>query len=214
MAAISRSILPIDDLMKLKDSSNSCASSLSSSAQRGARPGGAGARGAAVCGADSLCDPLEDAGAQFLQFAGEAHDVDQRRAQVVADDVGEALDLLVGLLQVGGPLRRRRLRDWCSCRATAVRPRRAGAASAARAGADAKASASTAPEPAVVATADKICVLVGLRGADASAAAPPRAHGVGDIADARGGSPRRVFLDDLGALRACWPRACERHHRS
>ena len=39
-----------------------------------------------------------------LQLAGEAHDVDQRRAQVVGDDVGEALDLLVGAAEVGGAL--------------------------------------------------------------------------------------------------------------
>ena len=35
-----------------------------------------------------------------LQLAGEAHDVDQRRTQVVADDVGVALDLLVRLPQL------------------------------------------------------------------------------------------------------------------
>ena len=48
------------------------------------------------------CDPPEDVAAQFLQFAGEAHDVHQRRAQVVADDIGEALDLVIGFAQVGG----------------------------------------------------------------------------------------------------------------
>ena len=42
--------------------------------------------------------------AQVLELAGEAHDVDQRRAQIVADDVGEALDLVVGFAQVGGAL--------------------------------------------------------------------------------------------------------------
>ena len=48
------------------------------------------------------CDLLEDVLAQRLELGGEAHDVDERRAQIVADDVGEALDLLVGLGQVGG----------------------------------------------------------------------------------------------------------------
>ena len=49
-------------------------------------------------------DPLEDIAAQFLELAGEAHDVDQRRAQIVADDIGEALDFVVGLAQIGGAL--------------------------------------------------------------------------------------------------------------
>ena len=56
------------------------------------------------CSAAEGCDALEDVAAQLLELAGEAHDVDQRRAQVVADDIGEALDLLVGLAQVGGAL--------------------------------------------------------------------------------------------------------------
>ena len=46
----------------------------------------------------------EDVAAQLLQFAGEAHDVDQRRTQVVADDVGETLDLVIGFAQVRGTL--------------------------------------------------------------------------------------------------------------
>ena len=49
-------------------------------------------------------DPPEDVAAQFLELAGEAHDVDQRRAQIVADDIGEALDFVVGLAQIGGAL--------------------------------------------------------------------------------------------------------------
>ena len=49
-------------------------------------------------------DAPENVAAQFLQLAGEAHDVDQRRAQIVADDIGEALDLVVGFAQVGGAL--------------------------------------------------------------------------------------------------------------
>ena len=49
-------------------------------------------------------DPPENVAAQFLEFAGEAHDVHQRRAQIVADDIGEALDFVVGLAQVGGAL--------------------------------------------------------------------------------------------------------------
>ena len=63
--------------------------------------------GSRRCGglrAGEACDPLEDIAAQFLQFAGEAHDVDQRRAQIVADDIGEALDLVVGFAQIGGAL--------------------------------------------------------------------------------------------------------------
>ena len=55
-------------------------------------------------GAAQRCDPAEDVVAQLLQLAGEAHDVDQRRAQIVADDIGEALDLVVGFAQVGGAL--------------------------------------------------------------------------------------------------------------
>ena len=46
-----------------------------------------------------VCDRHE----RGLQLAGEAHHVDQRRAQVVADDVGEPLNFLVGALQVRGP---------------------------------------------------------------------------------------------------------------
>ena len=46
-------------------------------------------------------DALEKVLAQRLELGREAHDVDQRRAQVVADDVGEALDLVVGFLEVG-----------------------------------------------------------------------------------------------------------------
>ena len=53
-------------------------------------------------GAGERRDPPEDIGAQFLEFAGEAHDVHQRRTQIVADDIGEALDLVVGFAQVGG----------------------------------------------------------------------------------------------------------------
>ena len=45
-----------------------------------------------------------DVGPHRLELAREAHHVDERRAQVVADDVGEALDLVVGRLQVGDAL--------------------------------------------------------------------------------------------------------------
>jgi hypothetical protein len=38
------------------------------------------------------------------RFAGKAHDVLQRRAQIVADDIGKALDLVVGLAKIGGAL--------------------------------------------------------------------------------------------------------------
>ena len=40
--------------------------------------------------------------AEIFQLGGEAHDVDQGRTQIVADDIGEALDLVVGFRQVGG----------------------------------------------------------------------------------------------------------------
>ena len=49
-------------------------------------------------------DAPENVASQFLQFAGEAHDVDQWRAQIVADDIGEALDLVIGLAKIGGAL--------------------------------------------------------------------------------------------------------------
>ena len=39
-----------------------------------------------------------------FELAGEAHDVDQRRPQVMRDDIGEALDLLVGPREISGPL--------------------------------------------------------------------------------------------------------------
>ena len=63
-----------------------------------------GVGGAAAATRPSAAIRLENVGAQFLEFAGEAHDVDQRRAQIVADDVGEALDFVVGLAKVGGAL--------------------------------------------------------------------------------------------------------------
>ena len=65
----------------------------------------------------SACKGLERA----LQLGGEAHDVDQRRTQVVADDVGEALDLVVGALQVDRALLDAQLQAGSS----APRPRRA-----------------------------------------------------------------------------------------
>ncbi len=57
-----------------------------------------------------------------FELAGEAHDVDQRRAQVVADDIGEALDLVVGAGQRLRCARRTRssrpaLSAWSSARA-------------------------------------------------------------------------------------------------
>ena len=56
------------------------------------------------CGAAERRDPLEDVAAQLLELAGEAHDVHQRRAQIVADDIGKALDLVIGFAQIGGAL--------------------------------------------------------------------------------------------------------------
>ena len=106
IADISRSILPIDDLMKPSASEKSSESCLSAPSSTGSAVSVAfsGADGAADCSRDKRCDPLEDVAAQFLQLAGEAHDVHQRRAQIVADDVGEALDLVIGFAQVGGAL--------------------------------------------------------------------------------------------------------------
>jgi hypothetical protein len=42
------------------------------------------------------CHLLVDDPAGLLEFGSVAHDIDQGRAQVVADDIGEALDFLVG----------------------------------------------------------------------------------------------------------------------
>ncbi len=58
----------------------------------------------ASCRTAERGDPPENVGAQFLEFAGETHDVHQRRAQIVADDIGEALDFVVGLAKIGRAL--------------------------------------------------------------------------------------------------------------
>ena len=133
IADISRSILPIDDLMKPSASEKSSESCLSAPSSTGSAVSVAfsGADGAADCVAGKRCDPLEDVAAQFLQLAGEAHDVHQRRAQVVADDIGEALDLVIGFAQVGGALVDRGLEVEIDCRAAWRRPRRARATNAA-----------------------------------------------------------------------------------
>ena len=106
IAVIRRSILAIDDLMKPSASVKSCESCLSAPSSTGSAVSVAlsGAGGAEIAARASVRDPLEDVAAQFLELAGEAHDVDQRRAQIVADDIGEALDLVVGLAQIGGAL--------------------------------------------------------------------------------------------------------------
>ena len=83
-------------------SCESCLSSPSSAGSASLASGGAGDADAA--GVAEGRDPPENVAAQFLEFAGEAHDVDQRRAQIVADDIGEALDFVVGLAQIGGAL--------------------------------------------------------------------------------------------------------------
>ncbi len=104
IAVISRSILPIDDLMKPSASVEILRELLVGAFEHGL--GGIGGvvrrRTARRLRAGKRRDPPEDVAAQFLEFAGEAHDVDQRRAQIVADDIGEALDLVVGFAQVGG----------------------------------------------------------------------------------------------------------------
>ena len=102
---ISRSILAIEDLMNPSASEKSCESCLSAPSSTGSasrRRAPAPASGAD--GAAERRDPPENVAAQFLELAGEAHDVDQRRAQIVADDIGEALDFVIGLAQVGGAL--------------------------------------------------------------------------------------------------------------
>ena len=44
-------------------------------------------------------EPLKDLLPPSVEFAGEAHDIDERRAQVVADDVYKPLNLLIRLAQ-------------------------------------------------------------------------------------------------------------------
>ena len=90
--------------MKPSASEKSCDSCLSSPSRAGSVVAGEHRHRRGADGAAQRRDPPEDVGAQFLEFAGEAHDVDQRRAQIVADDIGEALDFVVGLAQVGGAL--------------------------------------------------------------------------------------------------------------
>ena len=130
IAEIRRSILAIDDLMNPSasvKSSESCLSAPSStgSAVSVAFSGTAGAR----LLAGQRCDPPENVAAQFLQFAGEAHDVHQRRTQIVADDIGEALDFVIGFAKVGGALVDRGLEVEVVV-AQLLRPRRARATSA------------------------------------------------------------------------------------
>ena len=48
-----------------------------------------------------LRDAGEDFLAQLFKLSGESHNVDERRTQVMADDVGETLDLFVGLFEIG-----------------------------------------------------------------------------------------------------------------
>ena len=50
----------------------------------------------------ALVDQLAERLVGGFELGGEAEDVDQRRAQIVADDVGEALDFFIGALEVGG----------------------------------------------------------------------------------------------------------------
>ncbi len=62
-----------------------------------------------ACGSGDAARPraamrLKMSPAQLLELAGEAHDVHQRRAQIVADDIGKALDLVIGFAKVGGAL--------------------------------------------------------------------------------------------------------------
>ena len=91
-------------------------------------------------------DAAEDVTAEFFELAGEAHDVDEWRAQIVADDIGKALNLIVGLAQV-----RRALVDD-GLQVDVASRRRASASSRARAErrtsqVETSASSTTRPEP-------------------------------------------------------------------
>ena len=93
MALISRSIFWVEARMKPIDSGIS--SLAASRATSSTSPG---------CSLSSRGDQRGHRLVGGFELGGEAHDVDQRRAQIVADDVGELLDFLVGALQVGGAL--------------------------------------------------------------------------------------------------------------
>ena len=127
-------------------------------------------------------DPLEDVAAQFLEFAGEAHDVHQRRAQVVADDIGEALDFFIGLAQIGGAFVDRGLEIdivvaqlvSASSRARAERRTRK---------IEMPASAITRPEPATVTDRGQLLRAVGGRGSRRKQPVLLDAHRGGNLAD-------------------------------
>ena len=169
IAVISRSILPIDDLMKPSASVKSCESCLSAPSSAGSigrqrRPVTSGAARHRRTGQRG--DPPEDVAAQFLELAGEAHDVDQRRTQIVADDIGEALDFFVGLAQVGGALVDGGFQvEIVLSRNCGLRPRRGRATSAAPGRSKSRPARSPVPEPATVTIEASCWVLVGGRGA-------------------------------------------------
>src|SRR4029079_9828661 len=105
-ALMRRSILVMEVLMKVIASSKPVPSGsveapplLRASAWAAATPG---------------CHLLENIAPQRFQFGGEAHDVHERRAQIVADDIGEALNLFVGFSQIGGAMGDAGARDGSS----------------------------------------------------------------------------------------------------
>ena len=59
--------------------------------------------------------------AHRFELGGKAHDVDKRRAQIMADDIGEALDFLIGLRQ------NRQCRAATACSRLAISPAEFGA---------------------------------------------------------------------------------------
>jgi hypothetical protein len=160
--------------------------------------------GVGACG-DGLrrrepCEPLKNAAPQLLQLAGKTHDVDQRRAQVVADDVGEALDFLVRLAQIRGALIDRGLEVDVHVaqlpfglvahflRAPHQQDGHDGQRQyRGRAGGGRNRRQDLRPVRFRRAMLQEMLLLV--------------AHGVAKIADARGGSPCRILLHDLVGFR-------------
>ena len=150
IAEISRSILAIEDLMKPSASVKSSESCLSSPSSAGSASAASDRHAAAAAAWPSAAMRRKMSVAQFLELAGEAHDVHQRRAQIVADDIGEALDFVVGLAQIGGALVDGGFEIDVVVAQPRLRPRRARALSRRTRKIEMPASAMTRPEPAIV----------------------------------------------------------------